>query len=66
MRLAMTAAPQAIVQTAASAGGPLTLADAEKAGAQLLWRPRGVAFDLARLVMSVDFSSASPNGVAGL
>ncbi|MFO1271646.1 MAG: hypothetical protein U1F50_08225 [Rubrivivax sp.] len=53
----------AIVQTAATAGGPLTLADPEKAGAQLLWRPRGQALDLARLVFEIDFASASPNGV---
>jgi hypothetical protein len=57
------AAPAALVQTAATAGGPLDLADAEKAGAQLRWRPRGGALDLARFVAIVDFRSAGPDGV---
>lgn len=61
-----TAAPAAIVQTAATAGGPLTLADPQKAGAQLLWRPRGAALDLSRFVASVVFSSANPDGVGVL
>jgi hypothetical protein len=56
-------APAAIVQTAATVGGPLTLADAQKAGAQLLWRPRGAPLDLPRFVASIVFSSASPDGV---
>ena len=58
-----TTTPAAIVQTAATAGGPLSLADPQKAGAQLLWRPRGAALDLSRFVASVVFSSASPDGV---
>ncbi len=53
----------AIVQTAATAGGAFALADPVKAGAQLLWRPGGRAFDLPRVVLELDFSSASPNGV---
>ena len=53
----------ALVQTAATAGGPLTLADPEKAGAQLLWRPKGVALDLPRFVASIDFASTSANGI---
>lgn len=55
--------PAAIVQTAASAGGPLDLADPRKAGTMLLWRPRGVALDLPRFVFSVVFGSGSPDGV---
>ena len=53
----------AVVQTAATAGGPLTLADPEKAGAQLLWRPKGVALNLPRFVASIDFASTSANGI---
>lgn len=56
-------APAAIVQTAASVGGPLDLADARKAGTMLLWRPRGAALDLPRFVCSVVFASTSPDGV---
>lgn len=56
-------APAAIVQTAASVGGPLDLADAQKAGTMLLWRPRGVALDLPRFVCSLVFGSTSPDGV---
>jgi hypothetical protein len=56
-------APAALVQTAATVGGPLDLADAEKAGAQLLWRPRGAPLNLARFVAIVDFRSAGPDGV---
>lgn len=56
------AAP-ALVQTAATVGGPLDLATPVKAGATLLWRPKGVALDLARFVVSLRFSSASPDGV---
>lgn len=57
------AAPAALVQTAATVGGPLTLADAEKAGAQLLWRPRGAALNLPRFVASVAFRSAGLDGI---
>lgn len=53
----------AIVQTAATAGGAPALADPVKAGAQLLWRPRGQALDLPRLVFEIDFATASPEGV---
>lgn len=53
----------AIVQTANTAGGPTNLVDAEKAGAQLLWRPKGASLDLARFVAIVDFSSTSIDGV---
>jgi len=57
------APPAAIVQTAGTVGGPLTLADPQKAGAQLLWRPGGVALSLARFVASLGVRSASPDGV---
>lgn len=57
------AAPAALVQTAATVGGPLDLADAQKAGAQLLWRPRGAPLDLTRFVAIVNFRSAGPDGV---
>jgi hypothetical protein len=57
------AAPAALVQTAATASGTLTLDDAEKGGAQLLWRPRGAALDLPRFVVSVTFRSGGPDGV---
>lgn len=57
------AAPAAIVQTAATVGGPLALADPQKAGAQLLWRPRGVALNLARFVASIVLRSSSPDGI---
>ena len=57
------ATPLAIVQTAASAAGPTALADPQKAGAQLLWRPRGQPLGLARFVASIEFQSADPDGV---
>ena len=57
------AAPAAIVQTAATAAGPTALDDPQKAGAQLLWRPRGAAFALSRFVASVTVESASPDGI---
>jgi hypothetical protein len=57
------AAPAALVQTAATASGPLTLDDAEKGGAQLLWRPRGAALNLARFVAILDFRSTGTDGV---
>ena len=57
------ALPAALVQTAATVGGPLTLADAQKAGAQLLWRPKGAALNLSRFVASIAFTSSSPDGV---
>jgi hypothetical protein len=58
-----TTAPAAIVQSAPTVGGPLDLSDAQKAGAQLLWRPGGVPLALARLVVSLQFRSASPDGL---
>lgn len=65
---AAPAAPAAVVQAAATAGGPLALepaggTDARKAGAMLLMRPGGAALSLARLVAHIDFSSASPDGI---
>ena len=57
------AAPAAIVQTAASAAGATALDDPQKAGAQLLWRPRGAAFALSRFVASFTVDSASPDGI---
>ena len=58
-----TSPPAALVQTAATVSGPLSLADAKKAGAQLLWRPGGVAFNLSRFVASITFTSSSEDGV---
>lgn len=60
--------PAALAQTAASAGGPLALdtaggPDARKAGAMLLLRPGGTPLSLSRLVLRIDFSSNSPDGV---
>ncbi|MEO6407468.1 MAG: hypothetical protein ABIO45_01775 [Burkholderiaceae bacterium] len=57
------ATPSAIVQTAATAAGPTALDDPQKAGAQLLWRPRGAPFDLTRFVASFVVHSASPDGI---
>lgn len=56
-------APAALVQAAATAGGALTLDDPQKAGALLLWRPRGAPLSLARFVATLAFSSAGPDGV---
>ncbi len=56
-------APAAIVQTAATAAGPTALADPQKAGAQLLWRPVGAPFELPRFVASFTVQSASPDGI---
>ncbi len=58
-----TTPPASLVQTANTVGGPLDLSDAQKAGAQLLWRPGGVALSLARFVASITFSSTSEDGV---
>jgi hypothetical protein len=58
-----SAVPAAIVQGAATVGGPLDLSDARKAGAQLLWRPGGATPSLARLVLGIRFASTSPDGV---
>lgn len=55
--------PAAIVQTATTVGGALTLADTRKAGTMLLWRPGGVTLDLPRFVLSVLFASIDPDGV---
>jgi hypothetical protein len=60
--------PAAIAQTALTRGGPLALetlgvVDARKAGAMLLVRPGGAPMSLQRLVLRIDFSSASPDGV---
>ena len=60
---AWSLAPGAIVQTAASAAGPTALDDPQKAGAQLLWRPRGAPFHLTRFVASLVVRSASPDGI---
>jgi hypothetical protein len=60
------AAPPALVQGAATRGGPLDLSAPEKAGAQLLLRPGGAPLALARLVLSIDFQSASPDGVGAV
>ena len=60
---AWAVAGDAIVQTAATVGGALTLADPVKAGAQLLWRPAGVPQNLARLVLSVVFDASGSDGI---
>lgn len=52
-----------IVQTAATRGGALTLADDRKAGAQLLWRVGGAPLALARFIAVVEFESTSPDGI---
>ena len=62
------AVPAALVQTAATAGGALALdiaggPDARKAGAMLLLRPGGTPLSLTSLVLRIDFSSSSPDGV---
>jgi hypothetical protein len=57
------AAPVAIVQTAATAAGPLDLTDPQKAGAQLLWRPRGTALALERFVASIVFRTTGLDGI---
>lgn len=57
------AEPAAIVQTAASAGGPLDLSSPQKAGTLLLWRPGGAPLALERFVASIVFRSTSPDGV---
>jgi hypothetical protein len=61
-----SATPAAIVQGAATRGGPLDLAAPEKAGAQLFFRPGGMPLGLARLVLRIDFQSASPDGVGAV
>lgn len=60
--------PAAIVQTAATRGGPLALqapggVNARKAGAMLMMRPGGLPLSLQRLVLRVDLASNSPDGV---
>ena len=59
----LAAAPSAIVQTVATAAGPTDLADAQKGGAQLLWRPGGAPFQLIRFVASVLVRTANPDGI---
>jgi hypothetical protein len=60
------AAPAALVQGAATQGGPLDLSAPEKAGAQLFFRPGGAPLNLTRLVLRIDFQSASPDGVGAV
>lgn len=60
------AAPPAIVQTAATQGGPLDLSSPVKAGAQLFIRPGGTPLSLARLVLRIDFRSTSPDGIGAV
>ncbi len=52
-----------IEQNAAVRGGPLTLAQPRKAGAQLLWRPHQAALSLSRFIVGCEFSSISNDGV---
>lgn len=59
-------APPAIVQTAATRGGPLDLSAPDKAGAQLFIRPGGTPLNLTRLVLRIDFRSASQDGVGAV
>lgn len=56
-------APPAIVQTAATVGGPLDLSAPQKAGAMLLWRPRAVPLSLPQFVLALRFVSAGPDGI---
>ncbi|MEO7152983.1 MAG: hypothetical protein ABIX46_14905 [Burkholderiaceae bacterium] len=56
------AAP-ALRQSAATGAGSTALDDPQKAGAQLLWRPRGTPLALARFVAILDVASASPDGI---
>lgn len=60
------AAPPAIIQSAASQGGPLDLSTPEKAGTQLFIRPGGAPLNLDRLVLRIDFQSASQDGIGAL
>jgi len=55
-----------IVQRRGAAGGPAALADARKAGTQLLWRPRGAALSLARAVLQFDFASGGSAGLGAV
>ena len=50
-------------QSAATRGGPLSLAQPRKAGAQLLWRPGSRPFKLERFIAAIDFESASQDGI---
>lgn len=59
----LTAPTPRIAQRHTTHGGAPALADARKAGTQLLWRPGGVALALSRAVMQFDFSSASGAGL---
>lgn len=52
-----------IEQNAAVRGGPLTLSQPKKAGAQLLWRPQSAALDVRRFIAGVEFESASEDGI---
>ena len=60
---AFNASEGRIEQNAAARGGPLTLAQPRKAGAQLLWRPGGEPIKPARIIAAIDFASASPDGI---
>jgi hypothetical protein len=62
----VAAAPAAIVQSAATQGGPLDLSAPEKAGAQLFFRPGGKPLALARLVLRIDFQSSDEDGVGAV
>lgn len=57
------AAEACVEQNAAVRGGPLTLAQPRKAGAQLLWRPHEAALSLSRFIIGCEFSSASNDGI---
>lgn len=52
-----------IEQNTLARGGPLTLARARKAGAQLLWRPGAEEFNVGRFIASIEFESSNPNGI---
>jgi hypothetical protein len=56
-------AARRIEQNAAVRGGPLTLAQPKKAGAQLLWRPNNAPLALDKFVISCEFESASQDGI---
>lgn len=57
------AADARIEQNAAVRGGPLTLAQPRKAGAQLLWRPQQAPLSLSRCIIGCEFSSQSNDGI---
>ena len=52
-----------IEQNALTRGGPLSLAQSKKAGAQLLWRPGTRPFAVGRFIAAIEFDSTSQDGL---